>query len=63
MKRTIRTTISFPAELHKDLADRAEFNRRSISAEVVTMLETFKAMELDVNMNVLRALTANPNGE
>lgn len=57
-----RITISLPDNLYATFRERADFNRRSMSSEIAYTLEAALAMEMDININMLRALNASPEG-
>ena len=54
-----RITISLPSTLYDTFRDRANYNRRSMSSEITFTLEAALAMESDVNLSMIRALTAS----
>lgn len=54
-----RITISLPSTLYDTFRDRANYNRRSMSSEITFTLEAALAMESDVNLSMIRALTGS----
>ena len=57
-----RLTCSFDAALLDLLEQRARHNRRSISAEIVWLLECALATELEVNVSMMRTLMMAQGG-
>lgn len=57
-----RFTMTLDPELYSLLQSRANYNRRSISKEVVFLLETALAAEIDGNVSILRTLMQAQGG-
>lgn len=57
-----RFTMTLDPELYALLTSRANYNRRSISKEVVFLLETALAAEIDGNVSILRTLMQAQGG-
>lgn len=57
-----RFTMTLEPELYALLQSRAAYNRRSISKEVVFLLETALAAEIDGNVSILRTLMQAQGG-
>ena len=51
-----RFTVSLEPELFTLLRDRAAYNRRSMSQEMVFLIECALASEIDGNLSILRTL-------
>lgn len=57
-----RFTMTLDPELYALLQSRANYNRRSISKEVVFLLESALAAEIDGNLSILRTLMQAQGG-
>ena len=58
----MRTTISLDGDLYAVLVKRAEFNRRSLSGEILYLIECALAGEVEGNQHILRTLLMAQGG-
>ena len=58
----MRTTISLDGDLYAVLVKRAEFNRRSLSGEILYLIECALAGEIESNQHILRTLLMAQGG-
>lgn len=58
----MRTTISLSGDLYAVLVKRAEFNRRSLSGEILYLIECALAGEIEGNQHILRTLLMAQGG-
>lgn len=57
-----RFTITLEPELFAHLLERSEHNRRSMSQEIVFLLECALAVEVEGNLSLMRTLTMMVQG-
>lgn len=57
-----RFTVSLEPELFHLLHDRAKYNRRSMSQEIVFLVECALASEIDSNITIMRTLMMAQGG-
>ncbi|CCV12936.1 hypothetical protein [Mesorhizobium sp. STM 4661] len=58
----IRFTTTLDPELYSLLQSRSNYNRRSMNKEIVFLLETALAAEIDGNLSILRTLMVAQGG-
>lgn len=57
-----RFTVSLEPELYAMLRDRSAYNRRSMSQEIVFLIECALASEIDSNITIMRTLMMAQGG-
>lgn len=57
-----RFTVSLEPELFSLLRDRAAYNRRSMSQEIIFLIECALASEIDGNITIIRTLMMAQGG-